>query len=246
MYRVIAFLCLLLLAACASKTPETVEQNQAATYFREGEAAFESGLYTDVIASWQKVRETYYSPELNALAELKIAEAYYLREDYAEASVAYEEFLKNHPGHPKTADILFLLGLSYHKQILNFDQDQTPTHKALSTFRSMKSRFPDDPRMQQVDAYIANELNRLADHDLDIARFYLKTDHYGASIGRYQGILKKYPDYDRKDEVYFYLGQAYFENGERDKANAAFDILFEKYTNSEFIEDAREFLEDNS
>lgn len=246
MYRVIGFLCLLLLAACASKTTEPVEQNKAAVYFQEGEAAFESGLYTEAIASWEKVRETYYSPELNALAELKIAEAYYLREDYAEASVAYEEFLKNHPGHAKTADILFLLGLSYHKQILNFDQDQTPTRNALNTFRTMKQRYPDDPRMQQVDAYIANELNRLADHELDIARFYLKTDHYGASIGRYEGILKKYPDYDRKDEVYCFLGEAYFENGDHDKATEAFNTLFEKYTNSEFIDEAREFIEDNS
>ena len=36
----------------------------------------------------------------------------------------------------------------------------------------------------------------------------------------YDGILRNYPQYQRADEVLFYLGSAYQEIGEPDKAKA--------------------------
>ncbi|HKJ29303.1 MAG TPA: outer membrane protein assembly factor BamD, partial [Desulfuromonadales bacterium] len=86
-------LALFLIPACSSKVVP-VEKN-AAFYFQEGEEFYEKGLYKDAIASWEKVRDSYYSPELNTLAELKIAEAHFLGEEYIEAAVAYEAFLQN-------------------------------------------------------------------------------------------------------------------------------------------------------
>ena len=74
----------LLLAACSmGKVPPT---RSAGYYFKEGERLFEKELYEDAIASFEKVRDSYYSPELNILAELKIAEAYYRSEQYVEAA----------------------------------------------------------------------------------------------------------------------------------------------------------------
>jgi outer membrane protein assembly factor BamD len=246
MYRVIGFLCLLLLAACSSKTTEPTEQAQAATYFQEGEVAFENGLYQDAIASWEKVRDTYFSPELNALAELKIAEAQFLAENYLEASVAYEEFLKNHPDHARSADILYQLGIAYIKQMRNYDQDQTATRSALTTFGMLKDRFPDDPRNEEASIYIAYGMDQLAAHELIIAKFYLKTGYYSAAIGRLEGIFRQYPDFNKKDEAYFALGQAYFKNGDRDKATEVFERLFKEFAGSEQSDEARKFLDKNS
>jgi outer membrane protein assembly factor BamD len=144
---------LFLLAACAPSTVVPPTKN-AGVYFQEGEDFFEKGLYTDAIASWEKVRDSYYSPEMNTLAELKIAEAYFLSEEYLEAGVAYEEFLRNHPDHPRVADVLYQLGLSYIYQMLNIDQDQSATIYALNAFQTLKERFPTDRRLDEVQIYI--------------------------------------------------------------------------------------------
>ena len=96
-------LSLFLLPACSPQTVVPPAKN-AGVYFQEGEEFYEKGLYQDAIASWEKVRDSYYSPELNTLAELKIAEAHFLGEEYIEAAVAYEAFLKNHPDHPRVAE----------------------------------------------------------------------------------------------------------------------------------------------
>ncbi len=245
MFRVLAVLCLLLLASCSSKTVDQTELDPAVIHFQEGEQAFESGLYQDAIASWEKVRESYYSPELTTLAEFKIAEAYFLGEDYVEASVAFEEFLKNYPGHARSADVLYQLGIAYTQQMRSPDQDQGPTRRALNAFRVLKQSFPDDPRNAEAETYIANSLKQLAASELSVARFYYKTKHFEAAASRLEGVVTNYPDFESMDEVYLYLGQAYLKNGDREKASEAFNTLFKQFAGSEHIETAQEFIDKN-
>ncbi|MDT8443812.1 MAG: outer membrane protein assembly factor BamD [Desulfuromonadales bacterium] len=237
-------LSLVLLAACSPKTvvPPT---KSAGVYFQEGEEFFEKGLYRDAISSWEKVRDSYFSPELNTLAELKIAEAHFLAEEYIEAAVAYEAFLTNHPNHQRIPEVLYQLGLSYTYQILSFDQDQTATTYALNAFKTLQERFPQDPRREEVQIYIDRCLNQLAASELNIAIFYLRTKSYSAAVNRIEGLLKKYPNYYERDKAYYYLGQAYLLGGEREKAVVAFNTLFNDYIGSEFILDAQRFIEKN-
>lgn len=237
-------LIVLLLAACSANTVVPPAKT-AGAYFQEGEDFYAKGLYDDAIASWEKVRDSYYSPELNTLAELKIAEAHFLAENYIEAAVAYEAFLKNHPDNARVADVLYQLGLAYSFQILNADQDQTSTAYALNAFTTLKERFPKDRRMEEVQIYIDRCLNQLAASELNIGQFYLRTKSYSASVKRIEGLLKKYPNYYERDKAYYYLGQAYLLNGEKDKAIVAFNTLFNDYVGSEFILDAQKFVEKN-
>jgi outer membrane protein assembly factor BamD len=243
-FACLLLLSLILLAACAPKTvvPQT---KQAGTYFQEGEEFFEKGLYKDAIASWEKVRESYFSPELNTLAELKIAEAHFLSEEYIEAAVAYEAFLTNHPNNVRVADVLFQLGLCYTYQILSDDQDQTSTVSALNAFTTLQERFPKDRRKEEVQIYIDRCLNMLASSELNIGYFYLRTKSYSASINRIERLLKKYPNFYKRDEAYFYLGQAYLFVGENEKSMVAFNTLFNDFAGSEHILDAQKFIEKN-
>lgn len=235
---------LCLLAACAPSTVVPPAKN-AGVYFQEGEEFYEKGLYRDAIASWEKVRDSYYSPELNTLAELKIAEAHYLGEEYVEASVAYEAFLQNHPNHPRVADVLYQLGLSYTHQLLATDQDQSASVYALNAFTTLKERFPEDRRQEETQIYIDRMLNLLAASELNIGKFYLRTKYFSASINRIEALLKKYPNYYERDKAYYYLGQAYLLSGEKKKAVVAFNTLFDDYIGSEFILDAQRFIEKN-
>ena len=235
---------LFLLAACAPSTVVPPAKN-AGVYFQEGEDFFEKGLYADAIASWEKVRDSYYSPEMNTLAELKIAEAHFLAEEYLEAGVAYEEFLRNHPDHPRVADVLYQLGLSYVYQMLNVDQDQSATIYALNAFQTLKERFPEDRRMEEIQIYIDRCLNQLASSEVQVGQFYLRTKSYAASINRLTGVLKKYPNYYQRDKAYYLLGQAYLMNGEKDEAVASFNTLFNDYVGSEYILDAQKYMETN-
>jgi outer membrane protein assembly factor BamD len=234
--------CLLLFSVACSSTKDPSTPT-AAYYLQEGEKLFEKGLYEEAITMWEKARDSYYSPELNTLAEMKIAEAHFMGKNYVEAAAAYEDFLKQHPDHERTPQILYRLGLSYYEQILSLDRDQTATRNALATFQNFLKRFPNDPNAEEARTYIARCTDRLAEHELYVGRFYLRAGHYEAAVKRLEDVFVHYPDYDGRDRAFFYLGQAYLAAGDPDAAMKAFNSLFEEFPRSEHALKARKLLE---
>jgi len=240
-YRFLPILLLtLVLAACGGQ--KVVPRHSAEKYFQEGEKFFESNLYEDAIASWEKVRDTYYSPELNMLAELKIAEAYYQSERYEEAATAYSDYLKQHPNDSRIDDVLYRLGLSHYQQILTADRDQTSTKNALNVFTELLRRFPDYPLAEEAGYLIQRCKNRLAEHEVYVGRYYLKKDHFQAAINRLEKALQDFPNYYYRDEAYYYLGQAYLATEEKEKAKEIFNQLFEQFPGSEYLIEAQKIL----
>ncbi len=229
----------LFLVACSSKVPST---RSAGYYFKEGERLFEKGLYEDAVASFEKVRDSYYSPELNILAELKIAEAYFKSELYIEAAAAYELFLKNHPDNEKSEMVLYYLGMSYFKQVLPADRDQTAAHNSIVTFRNLLKLYPDTQNKQEVEKYIFFCRNRLARHEVLIGRFYVRTEKPQAAIGRLEAIFDNYPEFTDHEQALYLLGQAYLQLNEKEKAVESFNNLHTRYPNSEFVPKAQKTL----
>ncbi len=231
-----------LLAACGGS--KVKPQDDAQKYFQQGERYFEGELYDDAIASWEKARDTFYSPELNMLAELKIAEAYFVSKRYAEAASAYKDFLTQHPNDPREGSIMFRLGLSYYYQILSADRDQTYTENALQTLQQFVARYPDHARVQEAKNLILRCQTRLADHEVYVGRFYLKKEQFKPAIHRLEKVLQNYPDYYYRDEAYFYLLKAYRESGQPQKAQSLLDKLVKEFPSSEMTEEARELMAD--
>lgn len=237
----LATLCLYCLTACSSSI--VPPPRSAEVLMNEGESFFAENRYDDAIASWEKVRDRYVSPEMNSIAELKIAEAHFLAEDYIEAAVAYEAYLKAHPDDPKTNNILFNLGLSYHREMLAPERDQTTTRNALSSFKSLLARYPDDPRRAEVEAFIVIEEDALAGHELHIGTFYQRKGENEAAIARLEPLVSAYPNFSRNDELYFTLATAYFHNNNKELANKTFNALYTEYPQSKYTSKAQKLLE---
>ncbi|MFA5516575.1 MAG: outer membrane protein assembly factor BamD [Desulfuromonadales bacterium] len=231
---------LLFLFACTSGV--VPPPKNAETLFQEGEAFFERKLYTDAIASWEKVLESYYSSELNMRAEKRIAEAHFLAEDYLEAAMAYEDFLKQHPGSDDDGDILYKLGMAYYKQILSIDRDQTACKNALATFKNLLARHPDHPKKEEIRQISAECRERLAEHELYVGRFYLKYRQPEPAIRRLQDLLASDPGFAKRDEIYFLLGKAYLKLGKEKEAKEAFATLTREFADSQYIVPVQKLL----
>ena len=238
-FFLVLLLCLILTGCSGRKhKPET----SAEEYFSQGERYYEKNLYDDAIASWEKARDTFYSPELSKLVDLKIAEAYYVSERYQEATVAYNEFIQKYPNDTRIPEILYSLGMSYYRQILSRDRDQTNTENALLTFEDLNRRFPDNNHAAEVDNLILRSRTRLADHEVYVGWFYLKKKRYQASIQRLENVLRDFPDYYYRDEAYYYLIKAYVRNGETAKAQEVYQQLSRQFPNSDKTADAQSLI----
>jgi len=233
--------CLPLFAGCAS-TPKA--DPSAEDLYSQGEAAFNKSRYEEAVNQWKKVKEQFPEPELMAKAEIGIANAYFLNHDYIEASAAYEDFRKLHPGHALAQFALYRQALSSYNLITGIDTDQTPTKNALTLFESFVKQHPRSEYAPKVQEKITECRGKLAQYEIYVGRFYYRTDAYQAAIGRLEGALANFPDYSGHDETLYYLAKASLDAKQKDKAQNALTRLIREYPSSNYLGDARKLLAD--
>lgn len=231
---------LLFLAGCAGTVPVV---KTADNYFKEGEEFYASHNYEDAIAQWKKVKETFSSPELSTLADLKIADAHFDNQSYIEAAAAYEDFRKLHPNHEKAAYALYRLGLCNYNQISGIDTDQTPVKNAVNLFETFLKQYPKSEYVAEVKEKLDVCIMKQVEYEVYVGRFYLRTEKYAAAIKRLEEALQKYPKSEFHDETLFYLGKAYFLSGDKVKGRETFNRLAKQYASSKYVEEAKQVME---
>ncbi|KAF0219535.1 MAG: hypothetical protein FD174_1995 [Geobacteraceae bacterium] len=235
-------LSLLLLAGCAATMPPT---KSAETYFKEGEEFYAEKHYEDAIAQWKKVKESYFSPQLTAMAELKIADAQFESGSYIEAAASYEDFRKLHPSNEKAPYALYRLGLCYYNQITGIDTDQTPVKNAVTVFENFLRQYPSSEYAEYAaDVKDKLEVCRMkqVQYEIYVGRFYLRSEKYRAAIKRLEESLANYPKSPVHDETLLYLGEAYILAGEKTKGRDVFNRLSSEYGSSKYVDEARKFM----
>lgn len=234
----------LILSSLLFQGCSTPQVNKSADLmYKEGEQFFQDGKYEDAIAQWKKVKESYQSPELTTKAELNIADAYFLNKDYIEAAAGYEDFRKLHPKHPQADFALYRQGMSYFNQIHSIDTDQTPVKNAQTTLASYLTLYPTGEHFAEVQEKNRECRDKQLQYELYVGRFYLKTDAYKAAIARFEESLKMFTDSTRRDEVLYYLGRAYLEDGQKTKGREVFGQLAREFPGSAYIADANKAMD---
>jgi outer membrane protein assembly factor BamD len=238
--RITALLSVLGLAACA--TTDNAKPKSPETMVKEADALVAKGRHDEAIAQWKKVKDSYRSPEVTAMAELKIADAYYAKESWIEAAAAYEDFRKLHPQNDKAPYALYRMALSHYNQIEKIDTDQTPVKNAASALEMFLKFYPQSEYAKDADFKLAMCRLKMARYELYVGRFYYRTDKYVSAVGRFEGILKNYSDYPVIDETLYYLGSSYLQIGEIAKGKDALNRLVKEFPASKYAEKARKLL----
>lgn len=235
----------LLLAAGIAGCAGTVAPGgkTADTLFREGEELYSRGKFEDAIAQWKRVRDTYQSPEMTALAEIKIADAQFEDKNYIEAASAYEDFRKLHPTNEKAPYALYRQALSNYNQMGGIDTDQTGVKNAVTLFLSFIQQYPTSEYTADAREKLEICRQRQLQYEIYIGKFYLRTDKYPAAIKRLEEALVMFPGPAGHDETLYYLGTAYLKNGQKERARDTFTSLSDEFPTSRFIGDARKAMD---
>lgn len=175
-------------------------------------------------------------------ARLGIARTYFEEGNYAQARVEYERYLTLHPRHERLDEALYYIGLSYFQQMEKVGRDQTATARAVVAFRKLITEVPGTPYREDAQTKIVIARRRLALQEIDIGLYYMKREKYKAAKGRFQRALDQYVGTGLEPKALFYLGQAYADSKENQKAEEAYRQLLEKYPDSPWGAEAADRL----
>jgi outer membrane protein assembly factor BamD len=211
----------------------------AEALFQDGMKYFKEKRYARALDHFTKLRSEHpFSPQLT-LAELHIADAYYLNQQYPEAINAFKEFEMMHPSNENMPFVIYRLGLSYFDQFTSVDRDQKNTEIAKTYFETVIAKYPKSPHAAEAKDKLAKCNGYLAEHDFNVAHFYLQQEKYPAARDRFEEIVRKYRGTPAAAKSLFFLGESYRNEKNNVKAALAYEALLQHYPDSQFASQAR-------
>jgi len=211
----------------------------AEALYEEGMRSFNEKRYVRAIDHFSKLRTDYpFAPEITQV-ELKIADAYYLNQQYPEAINAFKEYQSMHPTNENIPFVLLRLGQAHFDQFTSTDRDQKNTEIAKGYFENVISTYPKSAQAAEAKEKLAKCLEYLAEHEFNVAFFYFKQEKYPAARDRFEEIVRKYKDTPTAVKSLFYLGESYRNEKNLVRAGLAYEALIEHYPETKFAADAK-------
>ena len=225
------------------KTEQNLERYTAEQIFERGEFELESRDPEDAAFFFGEIERLYPYSEWAKRALIMQAYAYHENKDYENARSAAQRFIDFYPADDDAAYAQYLLALSYYDQIELVGRDQGLTFQALQALRTVIERYPDSEysRSSILKFYLA--FDHLAAKEMEVGRYYLKRQHYGAAISRFRVVVEDFQTTTHTPEALFRLIESYLSLGLLNEAQTAGAILGYNYQSTEWYEDGYKLLQ---
>jgi outer membrane protein assembly factor BamD len=233
----IASLAVVTLAGCGifGKEIDETEGWSAAKTYEEASSEMESGGYTRAIELYEKLEARYPFGRYAMQAQLDVAYANYKAEEPEAAIAAADRFIKLYPQNPYVDYAYYLKGIVNYNRSVGFLDKYIPTDPsqrdpgaaldAFEDFSQLVKRFPDSkyaPDARQRMLYLRNNL---AQHEVNVARYYMKRGAYVAAANRANYVIERFQRTPAVQDALEVLADAYRAMGEDKLAADAQRVL---------------------
>jgi outer membrane protein assembly factor BamD len=253
-----------LVAGCEkpeSRTALSYTANAQKAY-DEAMKEFQSHNWIESQALFREVKRKYSYSKFAKLAELRIADADFEQEKYAEAIREYRQFVHDHRSDPEeVAYARSRIAEGQYKQISDSfllptadERDQAVILDAFKELKGYVHDYPDGKETEKVKELLADVTARLMRHELYVARFYLARDNFQAAVFRIHYAMRNFAsspklraadeavDSGLEAEALLLLGEVYLKMKKYPEAHAAFDGIIREYPKSPLVVQANNFL----
>ncbi|HEX3694588.1 MAG TPA: outer membrane protein assembly factor BamD [Polyangia bacterium] len=227
------------LTAAAGGCASTEDATKPVTYSLTAKQNYEKGLaelkdedYQEAQKYFQFVKQKFPFSKFAVLAELALADTQFAKGSFTDAVDSYKSFARLHPTHEKVQEgyVSFKIGECYVKDMPDdlwilppsYEKDQSAVADALRELNDFVKKYPDSKYLKDANELRKQVLQRLVDHEVYVARFYLDRDHPKAAAMRLEGAVRRYPGSGRDAELLLALGQTYLKMNDPLRAKDAF------------------------
>ena len=186
-----AILAISLLGACASKKEDT-SLLSAETLYVKGYRRLQKTNYEKAAEYFEKIEIEHPYSKWADKSKLMAAYAYYKDGKYDDAVITLDRFVKYHPGNKDIAYAYYLRSICLYDQISEATKEQSMTQKAYDALSEVVLLFPDTEYAEDAAKKLNLALDHEAAHEMNIARYYLKSKNYLSALNRFDTVVQKY------------------------------------------------------
>jgi len=258
----VALPALTLTAGCNNEQPRT-----ALNYTADAKRAYDAAMVEFNDHNWieaqnllREVKRKYSYSKYARLAELRLADADFMQDKFADAIREYRQFVHDHRSDADEVSYArSKIAEAQYAQIADSlllpaseERDQAIILDAYKELRSYIHDYPDAKESPRMRKLLADVTGRLIRHELYVARFYLQRDNFEAAVLRIQWALRNFTvprevadigTESLEPEALLLLGETYLKMHKWTEARDSFMTIVQRYGDSGLILPAKGYLE---
>lgn len=201
--------------------------------YQAGVELMKEESWPEAVKFFEYVRTKFPFSKYAALADLRVADAKYGQQQFAEAAEAYAQFVQLHPTHEDVDYAEYRIGESYFRDAPGefalfppaAEKDLRQVRKASEALHKFETKHPKSKHLPEARKLLAEADGRLAAHEWYVAEYYFKREKWAGAAGRYEGLVATYPGSRYEPEALLKLARAYTAMDEKFRARTALQKL---------------------
>ena len=211
--------------------------------------AFDSQNWEAVTELMGEVRRKYGYSRYARLAELRLADADFLQEKYAEAISGYKAFVNDYPNDPEVPYARYRIVKAEYESVSQSvllppleERDLASVNDAHGSIRAYLADYPGSEHTPELEYMLEVVVGLLARHELYVARFYLAEGRFDAAVARAEFALRNFKNSGLEPEAMLLLAEIRMKQKQRSAAREILKELLARYPDSAFSVPAKNFL----
>jgi outer membrane protein assembly factor BamD len=156
--------------------------------------------YLEAQTAFREVKRKYSYSKYARLSELRIADADFEQEKFAEAIRGYKQFIHDHRSDvEEVAYARSKVAEAQYNEITDSfllpaveERDQAAATEAYRELKSFLQDYPDGKESKRMCELLEDVTIKLVRHELYVARFYLARENFDGAVARLQYALRNY------------------------------------------------------
>lgn len=193
----------LVLSGCSS-SKEVIPDTPASDLYAVAQQKLQDGNFRAAITQLEALDSRFPFGPYAQQTQLDLIYAYYKSSEYALAQASADRFIRLNPTHSNIDYVFYLRGLTNMgldenliQGLLGIDRSDRDPQYALTAFLDFSQlirAYPNSQYATDASKRLIFLKNRLAKHDLEVAKYYTKRGAYVAVTNRVEEMLHNYPD----------------------------------------------------
>jgi outer membrane protein assembly factor BamD len=191
-----------LLSGCHSRSAKNLKKATAPMLYANAHKAMVNNDYEYAIKQYEALTSRFPFTSEARQARLDLIYVYYRKGEKETAVDAVEQFIRENPTHPRVDYAWYMKGLIYFERtpfsierFFGVDMAKRPPTdaiKSINAFTTVVTQYPNSDYSHDALKRLTYLRNRLADYEINVARWYIKRGAYIAAARRAEGVIEQY------------------------------------------------------